>query len=70
MVFKHIYLAASVPGYIISFGIRKPETSEIDFRLSSKPDLDGSDQEMLVANFRQVIKLVEPVVNNHDKFEN
>lgn len=70
LVCIHIYLAAKVLGYITFFDIRKPETSEIELRLISKPDLDSSDQEMFSADFHQTKKLVEPVINDFGKLEN
>ena len=43
---------------------------EIDLESFPQPNPEGSDQEMFEADFWQVLKLVEPVINDYEKLEN
>lgn len=36
----------------------------------SQPSSDGHDQAKFAADFHQVTKMVEPVINEYDKLEN
>ena len=43
---------------------------EIDLETFPEPNPEWSDQEMFAADFRQLLKLVDPVINDYDKLEN
>ena len=70
LVCKHMYLVSRTFGYILSFDSRKKNTTVIDTTPISQLSSDGSDQAMFAADFHQVIKIVEPVINEYDKLEN
>ena len=63
-------LASRILGYIKSFDIRRIDKLEVELELFSQPNSEGSDQEIFAADFRQVLKLVDPVINDYDKLEN
>ncbi|RKF60248.1 hypothetical protein OnM2_052080 [Erysiphe neolycopersici] len=70
VVCKHMYLAARVLGYTISFDIRETEASCNELlptpQLSS---VEGDPKNILSADFRQVIQRVEDVVDDYNNLE-
>ena len=70
LVCKHMCLVPRILGYIISFDSRNNASTVIDLTLIPQPAPDGSDQAMFTADFHQVIKTVEPVINESDNLEN
>lgn len=68
VVYKHMYMAARVLGYSLCFEIRNAPSFE-DELLPSTQQLDSSDQDMLADDFRQIVKQVEPVINNYNNLE-
>ena len=65
-----MYLVSRIFGYILSFDSRNKNTTVTDTTPISQLSSDGFDQEMFAADFHQVIKMVEPVINEYDKLEN
>lgn len=70
LVCKHIYLVSRIFGYILSSDSRKKDATVTDSAPVSQPSSDGSNQAMNATDFHQVIKMVEPVINEYDKLEN
>ena len=52
---------------ISSFDIRRTDKLEIDLESFPQPNPEGFDQEMFAAEFRQILKLVELVINDYKK---